>query len=110
LSDVCSGLLSFVGVVGLFALLFFFCKKLQSGNIVGVTSSKYMVVVDKVALGPSSSLAIVKIGGKYYLASVSGAGVTLHGNIEQSDLVEAQRRTVGLGKLRFRGKMSKGEL
>ncbi|GHV30559.1 hypothetical protein FACS189481_4930 [Clostridia bacterium] len=105
MSDIWGGLLSVVGVVGLFVFLFFVGKRLQSGSIVGGASSKYMAVVDKVMLGPSSYLAVVKIGSKYYLVGVSSAGVTLHGNIDQSDLVQTQKQTVSFGKFRFRGRM-----
>jgi flagellar biogenesis protein FliO len=74
--EIFLALLSLVGAVGILVFLVFFSRRLKF-NSFGRVSGKYMSVVDRVAFGPDSSISIVKIGPRYYIACVSGNNVTL---------------------------------
>ncbi len=63
-------LLSLAGVLGLFFILVYAMKKLNSG--LGYANGNKMKIIDRVSLGKEGMLAVVNVAGTLMLIGVSG--------------------------------------
>ena len=63
-------LLSLAGVLGLFFILVYAMKKLNSG--LGYANGNKMKIIDRVSLGKEGMLAVVNVAGQLMLIGVSG--------------------------------------
>ncbi len=67
---------TFLLVMGILALCYFFTKKIGKGMLRYQTSS-CMKVIDRVIIGTDKSLMIVQIGERYCLIGVAQSGIQL---------------------------------
>lgn len=73
---------SLVGVLGLFFILVYAMKKLNSG--VGFINGNRMKVIDRVSLGKDGMLAVVCVGGKLILVGVTAQRIEKISDIDMT--------------------------
>ncbi len=76
LADMMTVVTTFLLVMGILALCYFFTKKVGKGMLRYQTSS-CMKVIDRVIIGQDKSLMIVQIGERYCLIGVAQSGIQL---------------------------------
>jgi len=78
MKEILSLIGSLIGVIGILVLTYFGTKWMASKvGATGVVSSKYMKIVDRIAVGQNKSIVIVNISGKYYLVSITENNIEL---------------------------------
>jgi len=80
--DILWVILSLVGVLGLFFILVYATKKLNSG--IGYANGNRMKVVDRISLGRDGMLVIVNIAGKLMLFGVTGQHIEKLSDIDMT--------------------------
>ena len=75
-------ILSLAGVLGLFFILVYAMKKLNTG--VGYVNGNRMKVIDRVSLGRDGMLAVVSVGGRLILIGVSGQHIEKISDIDMT--------------------------
>ncbi len=86
-SSIWTFLLAIVGAVLVIYLSYVFSKYMAKGmNKLG--SAKYIDVIDRMILGQDKSLAIIQIGEKYYLISMTNSNISMMKEILPEDLME----------------------
>ena len=81
--QVILGLLAFAAVL----LAGYYTSKIVAKNQMRLSSSKYMKIVDRISVGKEAGFAILRIGDKYFLASLSAGKVDIVRNLEEDELV-----------------------
>ena len=76
-------ILSLVGVLGLFFIMVYATKKLNSG--IGYVNGNRMKVVDRISLGRDGMLVVVSVAGTLMLVGVTGQHDT--GGIQRAHVV-----------------------
>ena len=86
---ILDNILTFAGLIIAIAVILFlsyvFSKYIGRG-VMGYSSSSNIKVVDRIILGQDKSLAIVKVGNKYYLIGISSAGINMLNEVSPDDL------------------------
>ncbi len=73
---------SLIGVLGLFFVLIYAMKKLNTG--IGYVNGNRMKVIDRVSLGRDGMLVVVSIAGKLMLIGVSGQHIEKLSDIDMT--------------------------
>ena len=74
--------LSLVGVLGLFFIMVYATKKLNSG--IGYVNGNRMKVVDRISLGRDGMLVVVSVAGKLMLVGVTGQHIEKLADLEMT--------------------------
>lgn len=82
-------MISTFAIVLLILYLAYFTSRKLGAKAVRTGSSRYIEVLDRVAMGQDCYLAIVKTGGKYLLLGVNQSGVRTLSELEEDKLVPA---------------------
>jgi flagellar biosynthetic protein FliO len=80
--DVLWVVLSLVGVLGLFFILVYATKRLNSG--IGYVNGNRMKIVDRVSLGRDGMLVVVSVAGKLMLFGVTGQHIEKLADIDMT--------------------------
>ena len=75
-------ILSLVGVLGLFFILVYATKKLNTG--IGYVNGNRMKVVDRISLGREGMLVVVSVAGKLMLIGVTGQHIEKLADIDMT--------------------------
>lgn len=81
--DILWVILSLVGVLGLFFILVYATKKLNTG-IGGYSNGNRMKVVDRISLGRDGMLVVVNVAGKLMLFGVTGQHIEKLSDIDMT--------------------------
>lgn len=82
MQDIIWVIFSLAGVLGLFFVLVYAMKKLNSG--IGYVNGNRMKVIDRVSLGRDGMLVVVSVAGKLVLIGVSGQHVEKLSDIDMT--------------------------
>lgn len=77
-----------MGFLILVLLIFYIFAKYLKTNVESLRRSKYINVIDSVAVGQKTSLQVAKVGDKTYLLGVSDTGVNLIDEVDEATLEE----------------------
>ena len=80
--DILWVILSLIGVLGLFFILVYAMKKLNTG--IGYANGNRMKVVDRISLGRDGMLVVVNIAGKLMLFGVTGQHIEKLSDIDMT--------------------------
>ena len=80
--DILWVILSLVGVLGLFFILVYATKKLNTG--IGYANGNRMKVVDRISLGRDGMLVVVNVAGKLMLVGVTGQHIEKLSDIDMT--------------------------
>ncbi len=80
--DILWVILSLVGVLGLFFILVYATKKLNTG--IGYANGNRMKVVDRISLGRDGMLVVVNVAGKLMLFGVTGQHIEKLSDIDMT--------------------------
>lgn len=84
---------SLIGVIVVFLLILYgsyFVSKKVAKMSVRESRSKYMRLHDQMMIGQEKYLAVVSIGGRYFLIGSSENGISLLTELEENDLASLQ--------------------
>lgn len=73
-------------VVIVILYLTFVATKYIGKGVGARTKSRYMKIVDQMALGQDKSIAIVKMGAQYYLIGIASSQITILSEVQEEDL------------------------
>jgi flagellar protein FliO/FliZ len=103
MQDILPLILTLLAIVLILYLSYIF-SRFVSVRSAGITSAKYMNIVDRISMGQDRFLLIVSIQQKHYLLGVSGQSITLLKELDDSiDLEPIARITpepFGLGSFK----------
>lgn len=88
---------TFIAVVLILYLSYLFSRYLSKGMSKS-SSSRYMRLIDQIALGQDRHIAIVQIGGKYLLVGVTSGQVNVLSEIQDDNLFPLEPDTVDIGE------------
>lgn len=83
-----SGAISLIIILFIFISLFYFSRKLNLSDTLKIRSSKYIRILDKIALGSNNYLFIVQIGNCYFLISTTNTEIKIQKELKKDDLLE----------------------
>lgn len=83
--------LSLVGVLGLFFILIYALKKLNTG--IGYVNGNRMKVLDRISLGREGMLVVVSVAGKLMLIGVTGQHIEKLSDIDMTPEEYSERMT-----------------
>ncbi|MBE6033275.1 flagellar biosynthetic protein FliO [Aminipila sp.] len=89
LSTIIPLLLALLAVVAVIYLSYIFSKYVALGAS-KMSGTRYMRVVDRMALGQDKMMIIVQIGDKYFLAGVTSQNVQILKELSGEDLIEME--------------------
>ncbi len=79
-------IVTFIAVVLIIYLSYLFSKYVGKGMAKG-GSSRYMRLLDQIALGPDRQIAVVQIGDRYLLVGIASGQINVLTEIEDEDLL-----------------------
>lgn len=84
------GTAAFTLIVVIFIIyLSYICSKYIGKKGLGMRkNSKYMKVIDQMAVGQDRSLTLIQTGANYYLVGIAGNGITILAELKEEELVE----------------------
>ena len=89
-------ILTAVGTMAVVAAVLFmawwFTKKIAGGSAYR-GQSRYMKVIDRVAVAQDRSIILIRTGKKIYMAGVASSEITLLAEMEESDLIPITGQT-----------------
>jgi flagellar biosynthetic protein FliO len=77
-----------MGYLFLVLFIFYIFAKYLRTNVENIRRSKYIEVIDSVAVSQKVSLQVAKVAGKTYLVGVSDAGINLIDHLDEEKLEE----------------------
>ncbi len=75
--------LSLIGILGLIIFLFYLMKKINRQG--GTTSGKNLRIIDKIAVGRDSSLAVICVSEKLMLVGITQNGISMLSDLDMSE-------------------------
>ncbi len=97
--DIIWVVLSLIGVLGLFFVLIYALKKLNSG--IGFINGSKMRVIDRVAVGREGALLVVSVAGKLLLIGASSGHIEMLGELDMTPEEYAAQSADSLGAPSF---------
>lgn len=80
--------LTLLAVVFVIYLSYLFSRYIAGGRGLGMGKTKYMKIIDRIVVGQDKYAAIIQIGSKYFLMSVTTNDVKIMKELSDSDLIE----------------------
>lgn len=93
------GYTEILGSIAIFLIvcvMVYYTTRFVSQKSAGFMQSKYIKIVDRLAISKDKSFYILQIGNRYFLASSSGQALTVSSALEIEDLVEIQNAVPAL--------------
>ena len=80
--DILSVLTALIGITAVLALTYF-ASRLYAGKLGAVASSRYIKVIDRLAVGKSSFILLIELDGAQYLIGVTEHGASILKELEE---------------------------
>ncbi len=80
---------AFAGTIGLLLLALRFLKKIQGGGRWGRQQAVPMTLLQRLSVGPKQGVALLRVGERVFIVSMSDHGVTRVGELNGADLLRA---------------------